>query len=92
MCLDLEKIIFHCLRKDPDRRFQHMDDLKVALLDSKEESESSQVVRATETGVRGAFRRRWALACMAVLFLAAAGVAGLGFFVPGLTQRRKPFR
>src|SRR5262249_35850161 len=28
---DLEKIITRCLRKDPDRRFQHMDDLKVAL-------------------------------------------------------------
>jgi Tol biopolymer transport system component len=37
---DLEKIIQRCLRKDPDRRFQHMVDLKVALQEVKEESES----------------------------------------------------
>ena len=28
---DLEKIVSHCLRKDPERRFQHLGDVKVAL-------------------------------------------------------------
>jgi serine/threonine protein kinase len=37
---DLEKIIGRCLRKDRERRFQDMDDLKVALQELKEESES----------------------------------------------------
>ena len=37
---DLEKIITRCLRKDPSRRFQHMADLKVALEELKEESDS----------------------------------------------------
>jgi eukaryotic-like serine/threonine-protein kinase len=37
---DLEKIVQRCLRKDRDRRFQHMADVKVALLEAKEESES----------------------------------------------------
>jgi len=37
---DLEKIIARCLRKDRERRFQHMDDLKVALQELKEESAS----------------------------------------------------
>ena len=37
---DLEKIISRCLRKDRERRFQHMDDLKVALQELKEESAS----------------------------------------------------
>ncbi len=37
---DLEKIISRCLRKDQERRFQHMDDLKVALQELKEESDS----------------------------------------------------
>jgi len=36
---DLEKIIARCLRKDRERRFQHMDDLKVALQELKEESD-----------------------------------------------------
>jgi serine/threonine protein kinase len=41
---DLEKIIARCLRKDPNRRFQHMADVKVALEELKEESESGKLV------------------------------------------------
>jgi Tol biopolymer transport system component len=37
---DLEAIVQRCLRKDRDRRFQSMADLKAALKDSKAESES----------------------------------------------------
>ncbi len=40
---DLERTIARCLRKDPDRRFQHMADLRIALLDIKEESESARL-------------------------------------------------
>src|SRR5262249_46160103 len=40
--LDLEKIIGRCLRKAPERRWQHMADLKVALEDLKEESDSGK--------------------------------------------------
>ncbi len=48
---DLEKIIFQCLRKNPERRFQHMDDLKVALLDLKEESDSGKLSAIPDSGV-----------------------------------------
>src|SRR6266849_5750834 len=75
---DLEKIISHCLRKDPDRRFQHMDDLKVALLDLKEESESGKLTGAT-LGRKP--RLRWALAGTALLLLAGVGV-GFWFLRP----------
>ena len=37
---DLEKIILRCLRKSPDRRWQSMADLKVALEDLREASDS----------------------------------------------------
>jgi eukaryotic-like serine/threonine-protein kinase len=37
---DLEKIISRCLRKDAERRYQHMADVKVALGELQEESES----------------------------------------------------
>jgi serine/threonine protein kinase len=47
---DLEKVILRCLRKEPDRRFQHIDDVKVALQEVKEESESG--VRASASVVR----------------------------------------
>ena len=40
---DLEKIITRCLRKAPERRFQHMADLKVALEELKEEADSRQL-------------------------------------------------
>jgi len=40
---ELERIVMRCLRKDPDRRFQHMADLKVALEELKEESDSGKL-------------------------------------------------
>ena len=43
---DLEKIITRCLRKDATRRFQHMDDVKVALEELKEESDSGRLAEA----------------------------------------------
>jgi serine/threonine protein kinase len=56
---DLEKIISHCLRKDPDRRFQHMDDLKVALLDLKEESDSGKLSGVTGSTLPTGGRKSW---------------------------------
>jgi hypothetical protein len=38
--IDLEKVILRCLRKDPERRFQPIDDVKVALQEIKEDSDS----------------------------------------------------
>jgi len=37
---DLEKVILRCLQKEPDRRFQHMADVRVELQEIKEESDS----------------------------------------------------
>ena len=42
----LEKIIQRCLRKDPGRRFHHMDDLRVELGELKEESDSGKLEAA----------------------------------------------
>src|SRR4051794_10738766 len=36
---ELERVVARCLRKEPDRRFQHAADLKVALQELKEERE-----------------------------------------------------
>jgi serine/threonine protein kinase len=38
---DLEKLILRCLQKDPDRRVQHMGDVKLQLQEIKEESDSA---------------------------------------------------
>lgn len=40
---ELARVVSRCLRKDPERRYQHMDDLKVALSEMKEESESGGI-------------------------------------------------
>ena len=37
---DVDRVLRRCLRKDPSKRFQHMDDLRVALEELREESES----------------------------------------------------
>ena len=70
---DLEKIIMRCLRKDPDRRIQHMVDVKLALEDLKEESDSGKLLEAAPRR-----RRRvipWAIVALVVVILAAASVA-----------------
>ena len=58
---DLEKVIARCLRKDVARRFQHMDDVKIALEEVKEESESG----ALEAPAPQRSRRTLATAAMA---------------------------
>ena len=41
---ELEKLVLRCLRKDPERRLQHMGDIKLALTDLKEESDSGKLL------------------------------------------------
>ena len=84
--LELERIIERCLRKDPDRRFQHMDDLKVALEEIKEESESAGVaMKAARSRVGG---WKTALAGMGVLaILIAAGLFWSKHRSHALTER-----
>ena len=43
---DMERIISRCLRKDPARRFQHTDEIKVALQELKEESDTGKLYAA----------------------------------------------
>jgi serine/threonine protein kinase len=68
---DLERTIARCLRKDPERRFQHIDDVRVALLELKEESESGRLPEAASAPAR---QRAWLWAGAAVLVLALLGV------------------
>ena len=70
---DLEKIIKRCLRKDRERRSQTMADVKIALQDLKEESDSGTLVQAPST--KGVRRRGKVWAVVAVVLLVVAGVA-----------------
>jgi len=72
---EVERAVMRCLRKDPQRRWQNMSDLKVALLDLKEESESGKLTAVSPAPVQ-ARRRKWPLfALAAVAVLIAAGAA-----------------
>ncbi len=68
---DLEKIITRVLRKDPERRFQHMGDVKVALEELKEDSESGKLTGIRVTERKRPWRWLWAAAAAAALLLAA---------------------
>ena len=49
--IELDKIITRCLRKDTERRAQHMGDIKLALQDLKEDSESGKLSAAVPGAV-----------------------------------------
>jgi serine/threonine protein kinase/Tol biopolymer transport system component len=70
---ELEKLVLRCLRKDPERRTQHLADVKLALEDLKEESDSGKLrVPRQAPGRRTA---RWAIPAAIVLVLATAEAA-----------------
>jgi len=73
MASDLERIVVRCLKKDPEYRFQHMVDVKVALRELKEESETGKL--RLSSGVSVLPRRRWQpwAAILAAAVVLAAG-------------------
>jgi eukaryotic-like serine/threonine-protein kinase len=71
---ELERVITRCLRKNPDRRFQAMPDLKVALEELKEESDSGTLGVAAAVPRRRNRRLVWAIALLAVAALLVGAV------------------
>ena len=71
---DLEKTILRCLRKDPAKRFQHMDDVCVALQELKEESDSGKLAAASSAPAKAPTRRRvlYGAGALAVLLAVTA--------------------
>ena len=73
---EMERIITRCLRKSPERRFQAMPDLRVALEELKEESDSGTLSTALTRQPRPSRRLMWAGIFLAALSL---GVCTLWF-------------
>ena len=77
---ELERVLARCLRKDPQRRWQTMSDLKVALQELKEDSESGKLKAAA--GLPRSKKRMPALvAAAAVVLLVATAALVLKFVV-----------
>jgi eukaryotic-like serine/threonine-protein kinase len=70
---ELGRVITRCLRKAPERRWQAMSDVKVALRELKEESDSGGVAASDPAVPRP--RRAWATAAVLTVVV-AAGVIG----------------
>jgi serine/threonine protein kinase/Tol biopolymer transport system component len=69
---ELERVLVRCLRKDPQRRWQTISDLKVALQELKEDSESGKLQAAAPAG-RGK-NKTVLIAASAVLLVVAAAI------------------
>ena len=92
---DLEKLIERCLRKDPQRRTRHMADVRLALEDLKEESDSGSLVGGPPVGVVRGHTSGWRIASgLAVLVVLAMGAwwwRAHRLRVPGAPTREVPF-
>ena len=71
---DAEKIVRRCLRKDPEHRFQTMADLRVALEELKEESDSGALEIAGVAKTKPRHRLIWACGVAAAMTIAAVGI------------------
>jgi eukaryotic-like serine/threonine-protein kinase len=81
--VELERLIRRCLHKDPEHRFQHMDDAKVELEELQEESGSS-ALKAARPPKPG---RRWAwVAVPLAVVLASAGWFWFSRFKPAAPE------
>jgi Tol biopolymer transport system component len=72
---ELERITRKCLRKDPERRFQHIEDAKSLLEDVKEDFDSGALTPVGAQGTASVKRLLpFVVACSAVLAAIAAGL------------------
>jgi Tol biopolymer transport system component/tRNA A-37 threonylcarbamoyl transferase component Bud32 len=72
---ELERLIQHCMKKDPSRRFQHMDDVRTLLDELREDSDSGKLGAAPPARPAGLARYR--PIGLAVAGLVVAGIAGV---------------
>ena len=82
---DLEKTVGRCLRKERERRWQNMADMRVALTELKEDLESGSAISAVTTRNASHARRtiRWAwISALGALVLLVGTVGGLRSWRP----------
>jgi len=73
---ELERAILRCLRKEPDRRWQTMADLTVALRDVKDELDAGRLSAVVVSPARRARRTRLLAGALALLAVGAAAAGG----------------
>jgi len=78
---EVERLVKRCLRKDPAHRFQHMDDLKVALEELKEESDSGELPTTP-----AAEKKRFSLTALATIVAVAIATIAAAVLAYWLTR------
>ncbi|MBV9770511.1 MAG: protein kinase [Bryobacterales bacterium] len=73
---DVERIISRCLRKDPERRWQSVADLKVALEDVLDDLESGKLATVEGAALR---KPRWSRQLLLWLLVIATALFGGGY-------------
>jgi eukaryotic-like serine/threonine-protein kinase len=71
---DLARVITRCLRKDPERRSQHVDDIKLSLNELKEDYDSGRLRAAPVAALRSRSKLSWIAAGLILLTGVTAGV------------------
>lgn len=89
---ELAKLIHRCLRKDPERRLQHLADVKLALEDLIEESDSGKLLHPNAEPPRKPGRRTLITAAAVVVAVAAVAVLALWFDKSGVSAQPAPLR
>jgi len=80
---ELERVIARCLRKDPERRFQNMADIRVALEELKDESDSGKLIPAHRGPIAG-LRPKGSKLVLAAVSFAFILIAFIGIWKGGL--------
>jgi serine/threonine protein kinase len=88
---ELERIVAICLRKDPNRRIQHMDDVRVELEALKEESDSGALLEQVSLPGRRKGPPRWLAIAAGVLLIAAVAAVVWRLAKPTPATRQPSF-
>jgi serine/threonine protein kinase/Tol biopolymer transport system component len=87
---ELERIIGRCLKKDPERRWQTMADIKVALEELRDELEVSGIAPAQPRPAKPAARRYWRWTAIGALATIALAVLPAAYFAPQFLRSEPP--
>ena len=79
---ELERLIHRCLQKDPARRVQHVDDLKIAFEEISEESESESRVSGLVPSGKSHWKSIGAVTSVILLAVLAIGLYGVSRMKP----------
>jgi len=87
---ELERVISRCLKKEPERRWQTMADVKVALEELRDELDVSGIAPAQARTAKPAARRDWRWIAVGALAAIVLALVPAVYFAPQLLRSEPP--